>query len=106
MKRILMSELLKALQNLPTKKEKIYTVCIMGKDVSVTLEQKLEVLKHGEDAYHWVSADNFELKPAPKKKTQFSVLKKTRKGYVFQSGDIHWPNAVIDGGESWQIESE
>jgi hypothetical protein len=101
-----MSELLKALQNLPEIKPKVHTVCIKGQNVVVTLEKKLEVIKHGEDAYHWISPTEFALKPKPKPKTTNSVLKKTTKGYSFEQNDIHWPNKVIEGGETWLIEQE
>lgn len=101
-----MSELLKALQDLPEVKPKVHTVCIQGQNVVVTLEKKLEVMKHGEDAYHWTSAIEFELKPKPKPKTQYRTLEKTKSGYTFEKGDIHWPNAVIEGGESWLIKQE
>jgi hypothetical protein len=46
------------------------------------------------------------LKPVPKAKTKYPILKKAKKGYAFEQGDIHWPNAVIEGGAIWQIEYE
>ena len=101
-----MSELLKALKALPEVKPKVHTVCIQGQNVVVTLEKKIEVMKHGEDAYHWISATEFELKPKPKPKTQYRTLEKTKVGYSFEKGDIHWPNAVIEGGLTWQKEQE
>ena len=100
-----MSELLKALKNLPERK-KVHTVTIAGHSIVVTLEKKLEVLKHGEDAYHWISPTEFALKPPPKPKTQFPILVKVKKGYYFEQNDIHWPNKIAEGGESWLIEQE
>ena len=96
-----MSELLKALQSMAPQKPKVHTVCISGQNVVVTLAKKLEVLKHGEEAYHWISASEFALKPPPKPKTQFSVLVKADRGYSFEEDHIHWPNKVIEGGETW-----
>ena len=46
------------------------------------------------------------LKPKTKPKTKYPILNKAKKGYVFQDGDIHWPNAVVEGGEAWLIEYE
>ena len=72
----------------------------------VSLEKKLEVMKNGEDAYTWKSPTEIMLKPKTKPKTQYPILKKATKGYLFQDGDIHWPNAVAEGGETWLIEQE
>jgi len=101
-----MSELLKALRSAPQRVEKKHTVCIEGRQVTVSLEQKKEILSKGEQSYHWVSSTKFELRPLPKPKTQFSVLVKAEKGYSFEDGDIHWPNGIVEGGETWLIESE
>jgi len=101
-----MSELLKALQGLPPAPKKLHTVTIEGQSLVVTLEKKLEVMKNGEDAYTWKSPTEIILKPKTKPKTQYPILKKATKGYVFQDGDIHWPNAVMEGGETWLIEQE
>ena len=101
-----MSELLKALRSAPQRVEKQHTVCIEGKQVTVSLEQKKEILSKGEQSYHWVSSTKFELKPPPKPKTQFSVLVKADNRYSFEDDDIHWPNGIKQGGETWLIESE
>ena len=101
-----MSELLKALQGLPPAPKKLHTVTIEGQSLVVTLEKKLEVMRNGEDAYTWKSPTEIILKPKTKPKTQYPILKKATKGYVFQDGDIHWPNAVVEGGETWLIEQE
>ena len=101
-----MSDFLKDLRNLPPEKPKVHTVCIEGKKVVVTLKKKLEVIQHGEDAYRWISATQFALKPPVKLTTQYLILQKAQKGYVFEHGDIHWPKAVVEGGESWLIKQE
>ena len=46
------------------------------------------------------------LKPKPKAKTQYSILKEAQKGYVFQDDDIHWPNGIAEGGKTRLIEQE
>jgi len=101
-----MSELLKALRSIPQRVEKQHTVCIEGRQVTVSLEKKKEILSKGEHSYHWVSSTEFELRPPPKPKTQFSVLAKADKGYSFEDDDIHWPNGIVENGETWLIESE
>jgi|TARA_B100000925_G_scaffold277290_1_gene245131 hypothetical protein len=101
-----MSEILKALQDLPPVPKKVHTVTIQGQSLVVSLEKKLEVMKNGEDAYTWKSPTEIMLKPKTKPKTQYPILKKATKGYLFQDGDIHWPNAVAEGGETWLIEQE
>jgi len=101
-----MSEILKALQGRKPTPKKVHTVTIQGQSLVVSLEKKLEVMQHGEDAYTWKSATEIMLKPKTKPKTQYPILKKATKGYVFQGGDIHWPNAVVEGGEAWLIEQE
>ena len=102
-----MSDFLKEIQkNLPPVKEKVHTVCIAGQNVVVTLEKKLEVIKNGEDAYHWINETEFAIKPKPKPKTEYPVLTKAEKGYKFEQGDIHWPNAIEEGGEAWLIKHE
>ena len=63
----------------------------------------------GEEAYMLKPAKHHPeivLRPVQKRKTQYTVLKKATKGYVFQDGDIHWPNGVVEGGLAWLIEYE
>ena len=95
-----------ALNNRTTKKETVHTVTIQGQNVVVTLAKKLEVIKHGEEAYHWISATEFALKPPPKPKTEYPVLQKAKHGYRFEQDDIHWPNGIVEGGQTWLIEKE
>ena len=101
-----MSEILKALGFGAQRVEKQHTVCIEGRRVIVSLERKKEVLSKGEQSYHWVSSTEFALRPPPKPKTHYSVLVKVNKGYSFEQGDIHWPNGIVENGETWLIESE
>ena len=46
-----MSELLKALQNMPPVQEKKHFATIQGVEKEVSLQKKLEILKHGEENY-------------------------------------------------------
>jgi len=104
-----MSELLKALQGRPPVTEKKHFVEIEGKQYQVSLEKKLEIMKYGEENYTIKPTDHgpeISLKPKPKPKTRYSVLRKSEKGYGFEQGDIHWPNAIIENGETWLIEYE
>ena len=100
-----MLDLRKLLQELPPVPEKKHYVTIQGKKVEVSLKKSLEVMMHGEDAYIW-KGDQFVLKPKPKIKTTYRILKKDEKGYDFIDNDIHWPNQIIEGGYTWQRESE
>jgi|TARA_R110000796_G_scaffold2582_2_gene10138 hypothetical protein len=100
-----MSEFLKALQDLSPLTKKKHFVTIQGKTVEVSLKRSLEVLRHGADAYIW-QGNEFVLKPKPKTKTTYRTLQKDTRGYDFLDGDIHWPNKIIDGGVTWQRESE
>ena len=71
-----MSELRKAMERWKPTPKKVHTVSIQGQSLVVSLEKKLEVMRHGEDAYMWKSATEIMLKPQPKLKTQYPILKK------------------------------
>jgi hypothetical protein len=104
-----MSEFLKALQGRPKREQKKHFVIIQDKQYEVSLEKKLEMMRHGEENYTVKTGQfgtEFVLKPKPKAKTRYSVLKKAVKGYSFEQGDIHWPNGVVENGETWLIEYE
>lgn len=100
-----MLELRKDLLNLPQAKLKKHFVDIGGKQVEVSLEKKLEVIKNGEENYV-LTKFGIALRKPTKPRTRYSVLKKVDKGYSFEQGDIHWPNGTIDKGETWLIEYE
>jgi len=96
-------------KGLPPKPPKKHFVTIQGKQYQVSLQKKLEIQRHGEENYMVKPAKfgpEILLKPVPKPKTRYSVLKKADKGYTFEQGDIHWPNDVVEGGETWLIEYE
>ena len=93
-----------AMKNIEPIKEKVHTVTIQGQTVVVTLEKKLEVMLHGEDAYKWKSATEFVLKPRPKVGVVYPRLQKAAKGYNFYDNDPYYPKEIIDGGFSWDRE--
>jgi len=104
-----MSEFLKALENFPKPVEKKHFVIIQDKQYEVPLKKKLEIMQHGEGNYTVKTGElgtEFVLKPNPKPKTRYSVLRKAGKGYSFEQGDIHWPNGIVENGETWLIEYE
>jgi len=104
-----MSEVFKALESFKKRPEKKHYVTIQGKQYQVGLEKKLEIMKHGEENYMIKPAKfgpEILLRPKPKAKTRYSVLKTAEKGYVFQDGDIHWPTGTTEKGETWLIEYE
>lgn len=104
-----MSEIFKALANFKKRPVKKHYVNIEGKQYQVGLEKKLEIMQHGEENYTIKPAKfgpEILLKPKPKAKTRYSVLKTAEKGYQFYQGDIHWPDGTTENGETWLIEYE
>ena len=100
-----MSAIFDALDNLPKRQPKKHFVMIDGNKIEVTLEKKLEIMRHGEDKY-MVKDSKVVLKPIPKIKSKFRKLIKSEKGYYFVDNDIHWPEKVAEGGKTWQTEYE
>ena len=95
-----------AIKNIEPPKKKVHTVTIQGQSIVVTLEQKLDVIKNGEDAYTWTSPTTFALKQKPKTSRQFPTLQKEELGYVFKDRDPFWVDGIDKGGHTWQIKSE
>lgn len=100
-----MSAIFDALDNLPKRQPKKHFVMIDGNKIEVTLEKKLEIMRHGEDKY-MVKDSKVVIKPIHKIKSKFRKLIKSEKGYYFVDNDIHWPEKVDAGGKTWQIEYE
>jgi len=100
-----MSEIFKALKSFPRRRKKRHFVTVEGQKVEITLDKKLEIMKHGEENY-MLKGKEIILRPRPKPKTAHSVLRKAVKGYVFCKDDIHWPIDTVEGGEAWLIEYE
>ena len=100
-----MSEIFKALAKLPKREPKKHFVTVEGKRIEVSLEKKLEIIKHGEESY-MLEDGNIVLKPTPKLKSKFKKLLASENGYHFVDDDIHWPEKVAEGGRTWQTEYE
>ena len=100
-----MPGLFEALKNMPKREPKKFFITVQGVEHEVTLERKLWAQQHGEGNLI-VKDGKIVVKPKLKRKTRYSVLKKASKGYAFQDSDIHWPNALVEGGETWQTEYE
>tara|TARA_B100000941_G_C28476216_1_gene539335 strand:- start:30 stop:338 length:309 start_codon:yes stop_codon:yes gene_type:complete len=98
-----MSELLKALKNLPPVKIKKHIVNIEGVQHEVSLQLKLEIMRNGEDRYY-VDNGKIKLKKIPTKKPSYPVLKTATKGYNFYDNDIHWPVGIVENGKWWKDE--
>ena len=98
-----MSELLKALKNLPPVKIKKHIVNIEGVQHEVSLQLKLEIMRNGEDRYY-VDNGKIKLKKIPTKKPSYPVLETSTKGYNFYDNDIHWPVSIVDNGKWWKDE--
>ena len=100
-----MDELLKAINSMPAPKKKIHTVTIQGKTIEVSLQQSLDVLRHGIDAF-LLKDGKLQMKPREKKHLKSSVLKKDKRGCHFYDGDPFWIEKIDNEGFTWQIESE
>ena len=94
-----------ALKNMPKREPKKFFITVQGEKHEVTLEKKKWAQQHGEENL-MIKDGEIVLRPRPKAKTQYSVLKEAQKGYVFQDDDIHWPTGIEKGGKAWQIERE
>ena len=84
---------------------KKHTAIIEGKEVEVTLQQKIEINQTGEDKYI-LKGNDVVLKPRPKTNRRFPELRTDENGYNFYDGDPYWAQGTIEEGYTWQIESE
>ena len=95
-----------ALENFQPMERKKPTVTIEGKTVEVDIETKKKIMRAGEQAYTWKDGE-IHLKPTPRKAcVTYRKLKRDKYGYEFHDGDPHWPTKIVEGGFSWQTESE
>ena len=87
-------------------REKKHFVTIQNKTVEVTLEQKLEVMKHGEHRFCW-QGDNFVLIPKP---VAFAGVKYAQwqdveeNGYSFVDDHMYWPAERGQQGKDFRYE--
>jgi hypothetical protein len=93
-----------ALENLQ-KRKKSHFVEIGGRQVEVSLDKKLEIIRKG--------VENFILKdgkipPKPRRlgTRRFPVLENKEKGYVFYDNDPYWVKEITEEGYTWQTRSE
>tara|TARA_R110001606_G_scaffold7299_2_gene32296 strand:+ start:581 stop:901 length:321 start_codon:yes stop_codon:yes gene_type:complete len=89
-------------------KEKKYTVTIEGKEIEVSLEKNLEIMKHGEEAF-MLQDEKIVRRPIKKNNLKKPILKKQlpgKLGYKFYDNDPLWVESVVEEGFVWQIESE
>ena len=100
-----MPGLFEALSKMPHRQAKKFFITVAGEKHEVTLQKKKWSQKHGEDNL-MIKDGEIVLKPKPKAKTQYSILKEEEQGYVFQDDDIHWPKGIAEGGKAWLIEQE
>ena len=100
-----MSKVFDVLRNLPPIPEKKHTVKVQGKIIEVTLEKKLEVLKHGEEKY-MLNKGALALKPVVKAKIRFAKLVKGGKGHNFVDGNPFWIDGDTEEGYTWQTDTE
>ena len=100
-----MPGLFDALKNTPRRSAKKFYITVAGEKHEVTLEKKKWAQQHGEENL-MIKDGEIVLKPKPKARTQYSILKEAEKGYVFQDDDIHWPTGVVEGGKAWLTEYE
>jgi len=100
-----MPGLFDALAKMPKRQKKKFYINVADKEHEVSLEKKKWAQQYGEENL-MIKDGEIVLKPKPKAKTQYSILKQAQKGYVFQDDDIHWPIEIVKGGKAWLIEQE
>ena len=85
--------------------EKKHFVTIQGKTVEVTLDQKLEVMKHGEHRFCW-QGDQFILIPRPTYTgiTYAQWQDVEENGYSFVDGHMYWPAERGQRGKDFRYE--
>ena len=101
-----MDELLKALQGLPGIKPKKHFVTVDGKQIEVSLKEKLHIRQHGEDNFTLDEGKVVRRQPKAIKSKYRKLLPSENRGYHFMDDDIHWPERIGEGGLTWQIEYE
>ena len=78
------------------------------KEIEVSLEKNLEIMKHGEEAF-MLQDEKIVRRPIKKNNLKKPILKKQlpgKLGYKFYDNDPLWVESVVEEGFVWQIESE
>ena len=94
-----------ALSNMPPVKEMVLKVEIDGKEVEVDKKLHSEILKYGRDSFE-IKKGVIVRKPIQKFGKHYELLVKDESGYSLHDGHVYWPDQIIEGGVTWQIESE
>ena len=94
-----------ALKNIPEPKKVVPKVTIDGREFEVSIELFKEIQKHGEQEYT-VKNDKIVIKPRSPARGKYPVLAKGEKGYNLLDSNMFWPTDKVEGGVTWQIESE
>ena len=90
-----------ALENFKPKERQPHVVTIEGQSIVVTLEKKLEVMKHGEDAYEWKTNIEFVRKKRIPAEQQQPLMHKADKGVTFYKKNPYWVNNIDKEGYIW-----
>ena len=100
-----MSGFFEALQNFKPKEKHKPTVEIQGTKMEVSNEMFQKVIKHGAENFE-IKNGKIVLKPTFVAGKSYEMLVKSEKGYEFYDNDPYYPKDVVEGGFTWQIESE
>ena len=92
------------LQNLPEPAVKEFSINVQGKEYEVSLKKKKWAIEQGEE--NLIVQDGEIVRKAHEPYARYRKLVKADKGYYFEDNDIHWPIDIVEGGVTWQIESE
>ena len=113
-----MQEFFKALKDFkPQTFDPTYYIVIKDKDieclamtpgdnhVSVNKEDYVRLLKEGHQHFYFENGKIIR-KPTATNKRLYNVLKKSSEGLIFQDSDPYWPTGIVEGGHTWQTQSE
>ena len=95
-----------ALEKFKGKADKKHFVDIDGQNIEVTLKQKLEIQRSGEDSYFCQKGPNGLIvckKPLIPKEQKQTQLVKTEDGIKFLDKNPFWPSNEGTGSYKWQI---
>ena len=78
-----------------------HMITISGVQHQVSLDKKLEVIKHGEENFMIVNNEIVK-KPRQAKVMKHRLLKSSDTGYKFFDNDPHWIESSTEGRYTWQ----
>ncbi len=94
-----------ALQTFKPKKVPKPVVNIQGQQVEVSKDVFQKVIRHGEENFI-LKEGKVVLKPNFIAGKTYETLEKAERGYNFYDNDPYYPKDLVEGGFTWQIESE